>query len=132
MAKNTEKNTVGFVLQFVGGLLLLIAAVTLWSVSSAPSYWNGGIISGAMVATFLYAAAMLSVISLLFLSFAQLGPMAAGAGWKAMKTTTIGSFSLLVLSGGNPTLFVVTLIGFLVASSGVASAMMRMDWKGKR
>ena len=107
----------------------------LWGVvgASVSTGWTGGLLGGAFLATVFYAVAVLSAVTLLFTSFAQLGSMAGMAGWKAMKTTTAAAFVLVVLTVTNPTLLVVTLVGFLIASAGSVSAMMNMDcWKDRK
>lgn len=130
MAKNSaEKNMTGFALQFLGGLVFLAVAWQLWGVASPASGWNGGVFGGAFIATLLYAGAVLGAVSLLFTSFTQLGSMAGMASWKAMKTTSMVGFALVVLTITNPTWFVVTLIGFLVGSAGAVSGMMNVNWK---
>ena len=129
MAKNSDKNMTGFALQFLGGLIFLAVAWQLFGVPTAPTYWVGGLASGAFLATVFYAVAVLTAVSLLFTSFAQFGSMAGMAGWKAMKTTGIAAFALAVLTASNQPLLIVTLLGFLVASAGSVSAMMNADWK---
>ncbi len=132
MAKNTEKNSTAFALQFLGGLVFLAVAWQLWGVASTPAAWVGGLLGGAFLATVFYAVAVVSAVTLLLTSFAQLGSRAGMAGWKAMKTTTVAVFVLAVLTVTNPTWLVVTLVGFVIASAGSVSAMMSMDWKSMK
>jgi hypothetical protein len=132
MPKNVGKNLTGFAMQFLGGLVFLAVVWQLWGVASAPSLWGNGLNSGAFWATILYAVAVLSTISLLFTSFAQLGGMSGMAGWRAMKATTAAAFTLAILTASNQTWLTATVLGFLIASVGTASAMMKANWKGMK
>lgn len=122
----------GFAMQFLGGLVFLAVVLELWGVAASPLSWGPGLNSGAFWATVFYAVAVLSTISLLFISFAQLGSGAGMAGWKAMKTSTVAAFTLAILTASNQTWLAATVLGFLITSVGTASAMMKMDWKGKK
>ncbi len=132
MPKNLSNNVTGFVLQLMGSLVFLAVASALWGVAAAPTNWVSGLAGGAFWATLFYAVAVLTSVSLLFLSFAQLGNFGEMTAWRTMKLTTMAGFSLAVLSASSFTLLIGTIIGFLVASIGNASVMMKMGWKEHR
>ncbi len=133
MAKN-EKNTVGFVLQFLGGLIFLAVVAQLWSVAgvvSPPSGWVGGLFGAPFIATVLYAGSVLGAISLLFVSFSQLGKAPRYAGWRAIKTASMVGFALAVLTVSNVALLATTVLGFLVGTAGAVTALMKIDRRGR-
>lgn len=119
----TQSNTTAFALQFLGGLVFLAVAWQLWGVAYAPSNWGSALTSGAFFATIFYAVAVLSAVSLLFVSCSQFGGMGRMGAWRAMKTTSMAAFALVILTASNKELLVITLLGFLISSAGTASAM---------
>ncbi len=131
MAKNTDnKSTTAFALQLVGSLFFLAVAAALWGVASSPTYWSGGVASGAFWATVFYAVAVLSAVSLFFTSIAQLGSGSGAVSWKAMRATTVAGFALAVLSASNQTLFAATVVGFVIATVGGALAL--KNWRAHK
>lgn len=112
MAKS-QTNWGIFALEFIGSLIFLALVFS----NSYNNYMNSAWGGAALWLPVFYAAAVISSISLFFISFATI------AGWKgaergAMCATIGASFSLFALTAGNFTYFIAAIIGFIIAFIG--------------
>lgn len=121
MAKATSKSsnkTAAFVLEFLGSLIYLILV-----------FGTGNALAqgGGVWLPVLWGMAVISAISLFFLSFTNLTGM---ENWGAMKFSFMGGFALIALVGTSPglgtasTLYWAAVLGFVLSFLGSG-----MAWK---
>ncbi len=96
------------------GLRLIGSLIYLGVVLLAASALTGG----AIWSPLLYAAAVVGAVALFFANFGSLGAFGDFAARSSLTAAVVAGFSLIALTAGNTTLFLVILIGFIFSFVG--------------
>ena len=125
------QNWGAFILELVGGLILLYVAAGLMSggMSAASAVWGSG---GGIWLPFFVGVSVIASLSLFFLSFANLmggcscgcGCCGCGSGRKAKVAAVAAGVTLIALTAGNMVMMEMVIIGFALAYIGTMSASM--------
>lgn len=121
MAKSipNKSNPGAFALEFVGSIIYLALVYLTSSGLTAVGSFSTAVIGVWL--PLLYAAGVLSAVSLFLLSFTNLikgNPM----GKAGMAPVAIGAFSFIAMTAGNFGLVAVAVIGFVLGAAGAAYA----------
>jgi hypothetical protein len=123
--RGASANTLAYVLELLGSLFYVIAAVYVISSFRIPVF---ALMGSSIWLPFFYGGAMVGTVLLFVVSFTNLMRSRSGAAYKyAMMVSILTGFAWLGLTLGNMYLTLLVLFGFILSIVGSAYGMVELN-----